>query len=391
MMIHVTVGGARVPIERSVFSALFDQSIVYARKPYKKALATSEISLDVLMNLARTAEIPYSLFFSPSAVVDAQVKKKIDTLLTGVGKDTFSLNSRSRVELRDVELIVKDLLRKQEFLKRLDGSLSMNHIVGFLKNSKAGLPADATSLRQRLGFTVDNLHDCKTKRAALDFLIDRLEANQMLVSRSQQNFMPQNLPHGVKFSGMCVKDRKVPYLFLTSGDSTDNPEPAGRQIFTLVLLTVLIAHGKFAPVTFDDYTDEPISAIEYELTEEVLMPAGMVKGLSLDSLTDLKAAADSFQVTPSAMVMRARRLGIITPVTANIFLAAVRTEFAARAKNKPRQPKPVNAIRRYNGAEFSRRMVEQLDAGRLNAKDFCRVVALNRLKPAQISEFKAAL
>ena len=391
MTIHVTVGGARVPIERSVFTALFDQSIVYGHKPYTTALATSEITLDALVELARKAEIPYSLFFSPQVVVDAQVKKKIDTLLTGVGKDTFSLNSRSKVELRDVELIVKDLLRKQELLKRLDASLGVNRLVGCLKNSKAGVSADATSLRNGFGFTVGDLHECKTKNAALNLLIDRFEARQLLVSRSQQNFMPQNLPRGVKFSGMCVKDVKVPYLFLTSGDSADNPEPAGRQLFTLVLLGVLVARGRFAPVTYDDYADEPISAIEYELAEEVLMPAGMITDLSLDSLEALKAAADAFRVTPSAMVMRARRLGILTPLAANTFLDALRTEFAARAKATPRQPKAVNAIRRYNGVEFSRRMVQQLDAGRLNAKDFCRVVALNRLKPTEIGEFKAAL
>jgi hypothetical protein len=126
MTIHVIVGGARVPIERSVFTALFESSVVYGRKPYTTAVSTSAISLDVLVDLARKAEIPYSLFFAPQAVVDAQVRRKIETLLAGVGKDTFSLNSRSKVELRDVELIVKDLLRKQEHLKRLDrGSVAM--------------------------------------------------------------------------------------------------------------------------------------------------------------------------------------------------------------------------------------------------------------------------
>lgn len=391
MTIHVTVGGARVPIERSVFTELFEQSIVYGRKPYRTALSTSVISFDVLVDLARKAEIPYSLFFAPPALVDAQVRKKIDTLLAGVGKDAFSLNSRSKVELRDVELIVKDLLRKQEILKRLDGGLSLNAIVGCLKRSEGGVSADATSLRNMLGFTVDDLRECKTKTAALNLLIDRFEAKQLLVSRSQQNFMPQNLPRGVKFSGMCVKDKKVPYLFLTGGDSGDNPEPVGRQLFTLVLLGVLVARNKFAPVTYDDYADEPISAVEFELAEEILMPAGMVEDLSIDSLDALKAAAEAFRVTPSAMVMRARRLGIVTPVTANAFLNALQTEFAERAKPTSKQPKAVNAIRRYNGTEFSRRMVQQLDAGRLSAKDFCRVVALNRLKPAQIGEFKEAL
>jgi hypothetical protein len=391
MTIHVAVGGARVPVERSVFTALFDQSVVHGRKPYTDALATSEISLETLIELARKAEIPYVLFFAPHDVVTAQLKKKMDTLLTGVGKDTFSLNSRNKVELRDVELIVKDLLRKQQLLKRLDKSLGANPVFGRLKHSTAGVASDAETLRDLLGFTTSELQACKTKNAALDLLIDRFEAKQLLVSRSQHNFMPQNLPRGIKFSGLCVKDKKVPYLFLTSGDSGDNPEPVGRQVFTLVLLAVLVAKARFAPVTYDDYSHEPIASVEYELTEELLMPAALMDSSSLGSLDGLKSHADLFRVTPSAMVMRARRLRMITPGTADLYLNTLRSEFAAREKASPRQPKPVNAIRRYNGPAFSRHMVQQLDAGRLSARDFCRVVALNRLKTTDIGEFKAAL
>lgn len=391
MTIHVAIGGERLPIERSVFTALFEQSVVHWRKPYQNALASSEISFDVLVELARAAEIPYALFFAPQAVVDAQVKRKIDTLLAGVGKDAFSLNSRSRIELRDVELIVKDLLRKQELLKRLDNTLEMNGIVGLLKRSAAGIVSDADRLRDRLGFAVGELQACGNKAGALNLLIDRFETQQLLVSRSQQNFMPQNLPRGVKFSGMCIKDKKVPYLFLTSGDSGDNPEPVGRQLFTLVLLAVLVARDRFAPVTYDDYTDEPIAAHEYELTEEVLMPAESVTGLSLGSLDNVKAAAEGLKVTPSALVMRARRLKMIDRGTASVMLSNLHAEFSDRPKPQPKQPKAVNAIRRYNGPEFSRRMVRQLDAGRIGAKEFCRVVALNRLKPTQIGEFRAAL
>jgi hypothetical protein len=91
------------------------------------------------------------------------------------------------------------------------------------------------------------------------------------------------------------------------------------------------------------------------------------------------------------MVMRARRLEIVTRDAADEFLADLRSEFAQRPKPRPNRPKAVNAIRRYNGTEFSKRMVHQLDAGKIGASDFCRVVALNKLKPAQIGEFRAAL
>ncbi len=47
---------------------------------------------------------------------------------------------------------------------------------------------------------------------------------------------------------MTVRDAKVPYIFLAGGDHGDFQEPPGRQLFTLVLMTVLVARGIFAPV-----------------------------------------------------------------------------------------------------------------------------------------------
>lgn len=55
--------------------------------------------------------------------------------MAGMSKEAFSINSRSQVRLSDVELIVKDLLRKQALLKRLDDTLVDNTIVGCLKRS----------------------------------------------------------------------------------------------------------------------------------------------------------------------------------------------------------------------------------------------------------------
>ena len=175
MTIHVTLGGDRHAIDRRVFTALFEQSIVHGRKPYLDALTSSEISFDMLVRLARQAEIPYTLFWAPLETVEAQLRAKLDKLLAGLGKDAFSLNSRSKVELRDVELIVKDLLRKQELLKRLDGSLTPNRIVACLKGSSAGVVRDGERLRELLGFTPDDLKACKSKTAAFQYLIARLE------------------------------------------------------------------------------------------------------------------------------------------------------------------------------------------------------------------------
>lgn len=78
-------------------------------------------------------------------VVDEQLKVKTAKLMSGFTKQTFSMHSRNRVRLADVELIVKDLLRKQELLKA-DKSLARNEVVGCLRRSRESVVNDASRL-----------------------------------------------------------------------------------------------------------------------------------------------------------------------------------------------------------------------------------------------------
>lgn len=379
-----------VALDRTVFTALFDSSVAHSLAPYRHALELSTIGFSDFVGLARKAQIPYPLFFAPPKVVTAQLEDKTQKLLAGMSKGSFSLNSRSRVQLRDVELIIKDIIRKQSVIKELDDTLQANRIMGCLRRTSGDVPADADKLRSLLGFTVNDLRAHSTKEKALEFLIDRLDANQIFVSRSQQNVMPQLLPRGVAFSGLCVRDKKVPFIFLTSGEAGSTLEPAGRKIFTLVLLAVFVARGRFAPVSYDDHTDEPIVNREYELTEEVLMPASDMRHRRMDSLQAVKDAATQLQVTPTALVMRARRLRMVDVDDARVYLDELAAEFAGRRKQTARTSLPHNAVRKYAGAEFTRRMFRQLDRGAITTGEFCRVVCLNRLPPGDLPLLRAA-
>lgn len=391
MTIHVTLDRATVEIDESVFRGLFEASVVSTRAPYLAAVEKKRITFSELVKLARTAQIPYSLFFAPREVVDRQLGRKTEVLLSGLSKETFSLNSRNRVRLSDVELIIKDLLRKQELLKKLDDTLVINKVVGCLRQPAPTIAQDAQTLKAVLGVSTEDVKTARSKEVAFDLLVRRMESKQVLVSQSQRNYMPQQLPVGVRFSGLCVKDKKVPFIFLAGGEDDINAEPTGRRIFTLVLLAVLVARGRFAPVSYNTASKQVISNREYEITEEILMPASEVRDLSLKALDDVKAYADIFRVTPSAMVMRARRLGTLTLVDADEHLTVLAEEYTAKEKRVSRNPLAVNALRKYNGVEFSRRMVSQLDADRISPSDFCRVVFQNKMRASQIVDFRSTL
>ena len=390
MAIAVSRGRSTTMIERKTFVALMDDSWQREAKEYLKALETSRISFAKLVALGRSAEIPYSMFFAPIDVAEAQLKRKRDILLGGVSKGTFSLNSRGTVRIADIELIVKDMLRKQELLKRLDPALPDNAFVGALRKSRRTVKGDADWLVGQLGIDRSYLLKIKTKELAFDHVLDRLEEHNIFVSQSMRNYMPQAIPKRARFSGICIRDKKVPFLFVNNGDHRDSLEPAGRRLLTLALLTVCLARGKFTPVAYSDQSDDPIANREYEIAEEMLMPAASVAQLGVSALDDIKAHADTYCVTPSAFLMRARRLSLVDAATGREYMARLREEFRNRPKQRASQPLAVNALRKYNSAEYSRSLLRQMDAGKLPRSEINRVLFQNR-RAVSLDDFRARL
>lgn len=389
--VTVALNGTLVPIERDVFIALFSNSVVSNYAGVRNTLDGKSLPFKEFLKLSSQAEIPYPLFFAPKGVVEQQVRLKTKKLMAGFTKTSFSMHSRHKVELRDVELIVKDLLRKQEWLRRYDDTLVKNDLVGLLKRSHGSVADDASRLMAAVGFTRSELRAAKTKEAALDLLITRLEARQVFVSRSAQHHMPQEIPPHAKFSGMTIKDNKVPFIFLATGNEGEHLEPSGRRLFTLVLLTVLIAEGTFAPVNYDGHTKDETSPRAYQLTEEILMPAAEMRAMDFPHLQSVKDAADKLKVTPSAVAMRARRLGRLDRDTFSDYMDELQDEYNNQPKQIMSSALPVNALKKYNGVECSRRMLSILDSGHINQTEFRRIVLFNKLPASQINDFRAAV
>lgn len=376
-----------VPIERACFDLLFDNSHRRNYADIRTAKSTGTIGFTDLVKHARAAEIPWPLFFAPLPVVHAQVVRKTRLLLEGTSKTVFSMNSRNEVQLADVDLIVKDLLRKQQLLKRLDPTLVKNEVVGCLKFKRPrSVVEEATTLRGKLGLDLADLRSQKGKAKAFEHLIGAFEARQVYVSRNQPGCMLQQVPQGVRFSGLAVKDSKIPYLFLAAGDEGDF-EPAGRKIFTLALLATLIGYGKFSPVTYEDKTGGGTTKREYDVAAELLMPADELKHLSVPTLDAARNHSDVFMVTPSAFVMRAWTLGLIGRDDADAWLAELERAYRSREKKAtPMQVNRENAVRRYCGTDYFNRMVAVLAAGRIDAGNFRRNVCLNRLPLSRVRE-----
>lgn len=386
----VLLEGQAIEIDGRVFQTLFNNSVRRTYKDITKSLDLGRISFQKLVDHAVAAQIPYPLFFAPYDVVQRQLELKKKKLSQGVGKETFSLNSRTRIQLSDVELVVKDLGRKQTLLKELYPDLNENTIVGLCMHAK-DKPVDLANLiLSRLGATRAEFQSKGNKEKAFEYLIETLEHNQILVSQQTlQTVMPQKI--NTAFSGITIRDRKVPYIFLAGGEHGEFDEPVGRKIYTLVLMTVLIARGIFAPVTMGGQNLATAPSIEYDITSEILMPAEEFKQKRLRSLDDFQLISDIYKVTPSAAIVWAARLGLISEEHASDLLEILRYNFQSADRSPKCSPKIINAIRKYNGREFSERMLDAHDNGQLTSKDFCRVVGRNTINTQEIDEFRRAI
>lgn len=389
--ITVSIGHAATTIDRAVFTELLESSVKCESAPFTNALRDSRIRFFELVKLARGAGIPYVLFFAPPAVVAAQIKQNLAILHDGVDEGEFKMSPRGSVRLTDVELIVKDIRRKQTLLRKHDSTLSDNTFPGLLRRSTATVEQDANLLLNTLGIDRSGLRSVSKKEAAYEYLVERIEQHNIFVSRSTTGWMPQSIPKRARFSGVCIRDRKVPFIFLNNRDANEGDEPAGRRILTLTLLAVCMARNRFQLVSYTDRSEELIAHREFEIAEEMLMPASVVSALNVSSLDDARAHANAFSVTPSAFVMRAWRLKLIDQETAAGFLEELRSAFLSRTKEPRRPLKDTTALRRYNSAEYSRALLRQFDAGHIPASEIRRTLFRNRLPVSAIDEFRAAL
>ena len=376
---------------------LMESSVAGTYADYRHALENGRIKLTRLEDLAHRGEIPLALFFAPDDVVKTQVKRKNARLLRGLTqKGTFQIGGRHEIRLGEIDLLLKDLLRKQEQLKKIDDSLTINPVMGRLGDPNRPSEDIAQTLVDLIGFSREQFQSYSKKADALEYFIDVLETKQILVSRSvRQTFMPQKIPKG--FSGLTVRDKKIPYIFLPGGGEEEYYEPEGRRIFTLAILTVLVAQKTFASVTWNhgEITTEAIDSKPekaYDIAGSFLMPARDLKHFPLTTCEEVEVAANKFQVTPSAVIVRAARSGMLPWPRAKAYLEEFRIRRELIPKNKGfRTPREAASIARYAGFEYVRRMFQAHDHGLLNNADFRLFVTLNRLQPDQFPELRRAV
>lgn len=389
--ISVSLDGQKIAINRKLYTELFDNSVVYGLAPYQHSLENGTISFKNFVELARKADIPYALFLSPSTLVLAHIKRKNDLIVEGVSKHAFSMNSRGSVQLRDIELIIKDILRKQAILKKHSPELELNKILGSLvKHSKLSVEEQANKLRALLDIDLAYIQ-AHNKEKAFQHIVEKLEEAQVFVSQSSRGYMPQTIQDHVHFSGTCVKDKKIPFIFLNNRDESKSFEPKGRKVLTLVLLAVCLAKAQFSPISYDEQSKDVIADVTFQIAEEILIPRKALGDVSCESLEDINKFADAFCVTPSAFIMRLRRLSLIDDKKATEYMKILQDRFSALPKPQMSSPKPTTAVQKYNGTAYSKAVLELMDTKVITKADARRILLLNKQPTSFLEALRGSL
>jgi len=391
----VKVNREKVPIDKITFTELLDLSAVKELAAYRHAIENGTISLQDLKELAIKAGVPYPLFFAPRKVVKAQLDDKDKNLYSKIpGKDEIKLSSRGGIKIAEIELILRDLSRKQDFLKtRVLPNEAVNSFVGCV----AKMVQDRTSnkdiadkIRDWLEIDLTYLRSI-SKSKVVNYLCYKAETKGIFISFSSYNFMPQNIDRDTGLSGICIKDKKFPFVFVNTRDGDENPkilESAGRQIFTLMAMLVCVAMNRFILSSKVDKKDEGKHKQVFTIAGEVLVPSSDIQNIRPMTLDELKGFAQEFKVTPSMLLMRLVEAKRIEEGIANQFRALLSAEVKRSEPKQKHAPLQTTGYAKYNGERFSR---EVINAFRKNAvtQDEVKNVLFRRgkMEPGLLQEY----
>lgn len=206
-------------IPGEVFELVFLHTIARNDRRYAEAIQKGRISIVNLKKLCNKAQVPYPLLLA----TPNRVKKVINAYEKAVFSDVninnkVSISARGSIDLADISLVLRDIHRKREYLRKKINS--DNKIRGILKNISHSTERQVEYLRTVIDFKLVKYRKYKRKEEAFQYLVDCLADKNIFVTLYVHQQCPQTIDKQLDFSGIAISDKKAPFLFVkTPGDS----------------------------------------------------------------------------------------------------------------------------------------------------------------------------
>jgi hypothetical protein len=196
-----------------------------------------------------------------------------------------------------------------------------------------------------------------TKEKALDYLIACLEAKNICVSRGvlSNKLLPvsNDLRDTYKqSSGFVVQDDCMPYIFLPN--EVNREETAGRQIYTLISLLILVGLAEYNILVTSDFATRVkgnrLTKKIHGAVAEMLLPyeaTDPYKDVTVDAAVR-DSLSGTYNLTPTAVVITMRERGIVTADECDLLLNSIDTKPPATAEFFNR-PKLTTSVEKFCG------------------------------------------
>ncbi len=307
---HVSIRHRNVDIDDRSFRYLFENSPLYEDKKYLEARDKKKIPMSELIDLARLAHINYALFFMPFDALTPMVEKENEKIFQGFGGN-FTISLRGKmVNLNLVRMVIKDLKIKQAFIRRYIRADENPH-PRYLANSPKSIKEQAQCILDNLDINLEDFRRARNKPSAMMYLIDKLEKQNILVALETNTNMPQNMNRAKGVSGVYIKDKRFPYLFIANEGQQDYESGAGRKIFTIMYLVVCMFKGKSKMMSLNEVAKESVDDNIYQIVEEILLPLKDLPKKTTYTLEDIDNLSDRLKLTGRAILVRLRHTGLL--------------------------------------------------------------------------------
>ena len=269
--IYVTSNIFTEPKKCVVFHLLLENTHLMDDTDVALAYKNKTIAFSKLKDIAIKANIPYPLFFASVEKITKQIEREKELVAqSGISfneNDKVKINFRGNFNIQIIYTLIKDLCRRQRFMsRRLIAQPQKNLIVGLIaKNAVNDLATTlATKISRAIDFKV-GIFRSGNKTDGLKYLVQCSENSNILLSFSSYHHMSQNLPKKIDMSGLCMRDKYYPLIFINTKDHENEAseeaitifEPEGRQTLTIMTMIVCIAMNHFSVSSFDDKNKSP--------------------------------------------------------------------------------------------------------------------------------------
>jgi len=367
----LTHGSFVVEIPDSVIQAILDiypDEKLYERKVFTTALETGSLTYQDLVKECEVLHLPWQIFLLKDEKVLAEIAK-IDTLRKSkfdLGKVANRAGSGQRVSMRLLDRIIA----LQQFGK--EKVTQQNAYCGALQSVSRDqwIP----HIVEYFGIDTQKFHSLN-KEKALEYLIGCLETKNVRVSRGvlSNKILPASRELQKAYrqsSGFVVQDQALPYIFLPNEINRD--ETAGRQLYTLISLLLLVGLGEYNILVSSDFAarvnGDRITRRIHGAVTELLLPFEATN-LYRNQLIDAGVRDDlatNYKLTPTAVVITLLQRGVITSDECEALLASIAPKPASSDNVHFNNPKLTTSIQKFCGKFTNENIVVALSDKSLN-------------------------